>query len=207
MLLECSLTALWSLSDLEWWKLTALDKLAPNGQKDRHCDSLSSCRSQKYHPDTQKMLSHGVVPDPSKRGLNCSHASVIMKISKWVAVDPWLCMLKVWAKKICSDLILGNGCKVLAGNNVSSKCYHYSILVSISTCSWQWPGDHSAAVCAFISLNHCNTGITWDMQEFSATWESQLVRTEWPCQMSNLPGVATLSFTKLNIFIKIFSTV
>lgn len=113
--------------------------------------------------------------DPSNRGLNCSHASNHENIkvsSSW----PLTLHVEGLDKKICSDLILGNGCKVLTGNNVSSKCYHYSILVSISACSWQWPGDHSAAVCASISLNHCNTGITWDMPEFSATWEAQLAR-------------------------------
>ena len=53
---DCSLSVLWSLSECSEWsliprergRLTALDKLAPDGRTDRHCDTLSSCRSQKW---------------------------------------------------------------------------------------------------------------------------------------------------------------
>ena len=41
--LDCSLIALWLISDLERWRLTALDKLVPDGQTDTHCKYLSSC--------------------------------------------------------------------------------------------------------------------------------------------------------------------
>ena len=47
VLSDCSI-ALWLLSDLERWRLTAPDKFEPNGRTDAHCDFLSSCRSQKF---------------------------------------------------------------------------------------------------------------------------------------------------------------
>ena len=45
LLSECSE---WSLIPRERGRLTALDKLAPDGRTDWHCDTLSSCRSQKW---------------------------------------------------------------------------------------------------------------------------------------------------------------
>ena len=47
MSFECSLMALWMLPEFYLSALTALDKFWPNERTYTHCDSLSSCRSQK----------------------------------------------------------------------------------------------------------------------------------------------------------------